>query len=51
MVTAQIDKNFNTIERGDKVGPWGEKYLRNVALKGNDRALAGFVIATFMPSS
>ena len=49
MVTAQIDKNFNTIERGDKVGPWGEKYLRNVALKGNDRALAGFVIATFTP--
>ena len=49
LVTAQIDKNFTTIERGDKVGPWGEKYLRNVALKGNDRALAGFVIATFTP--
>jgi hypothetical protein len=49
MITAQIDKNFNTIERGDKVGPWGEKYLRNVALKGNDRALAGFVIATYTP--
>jgi hypothetical protein len=49
MITAQIDKSFNTIERGDKVGPWGEKYLRNVAIKGNDRALAGFVIATFTP--
>jgi hypothetical protein len=49
LVTAQIDKSFNTIERGDKVGPWGEKYLRNVALKANDRALAGVVIATFTP--
>ena len=49
LFTGRVDKSFDTIERGDLVGPWGEKYLRNVSLKENDRTLGGFVVATLTP--
>ncbi len=49
LVTAQIDKSFNTIERGDLIGPWGEKFLRNVLRKAADRNLAGYVVASLTP--
>ncbi|MHB1845150.1 MAG: LysM peptidoglycan-binding domain-containing protein [Deltaproteobacteria bacterium] len=49
MVTAQIEKSFSTIERGDLIGPWGEKFLRNVLHKEADRTLAGYVVAAMMP--
>ncbi|MHB8418502.1 MAG: LysM peptidoglycan-binding domain-containing protein [Myxococcales bacterium] len=49
LVTAQIDKSFNTIERGDLVGPWGERFLRNVLRKENDRSMDGYIIASFVP--
>ncbi len=49
LFSGQIDKSFDAIERGDLVGPWGERYLRNVAIKENDRTLGGYVIATLIP--
>ena len=49
MVTGVIDKSFNTIERGDMVGPWGEKFLRNVLRKENERSMNGYIIASFIP--
>ena len=49
LVTAQIDKSFNAIERGDLVGPWGERFLRNVLRKENDRTMNGYIIASFIP--
>jgi len=49
MFTGEIGKSFNTIERGDLVGPFGERFLRNVARKEADRNLDGYIIATFVP--
>jgi hypothetical protein len=48
LVTAKIDKSFDTIERGDLVGPWGERFLRNVLRKENERSMTGFIIASFV---
>jgi hypothetical protein len=49
LVTARIDKSFDTIERGDLVGPWGERFLRNVLRKENERSMNGYIIASFIP--
>lgn len=49
LITGRIDKSFTTIERGDLVGPWGEKFLRNVSIKENERSLGGFILATLTP--
>jgi hypothetical protein len=48
MYTAEIERSFNTVERGDLVGPYGEKFRRNVARKENDRNLDGYIVATFV---
>ncbi len=48
MYTAEIERSFNTVERGDLVGPYGEKFRRNVARKENDRTLDGFIVATYV---
>jgi hypothetical protein len=50
MYTGEIGKSFNTIERGDLVGPFGERFLRNVVRKDADRNLDGYIIASFVPS-
>jgi hypothetical protein len=48
MYTAEVERSFNTIERGDLVGPYGEKFRRNVARKEADRNLDGFIVATYV---
>jgi hypothetical protein len=50
MYTGELGKSFNTIERGDLVGPYGERFLRNVARKDADRNLDGYIIASFVPN-
>jgi hypothetical protein len=50
LYTGEIGKSFNTIERGDLVGPYGERFLRNVARKDADRSLDGYIIASFVPN-
>jgi hypothetical protein len=50
MYTGEVGKSFNTIERGDLVGPYGERFLRNVARKDADRNLDGYIIASFIPN-
>ncbi len=49
LATAVIDKSFGVVERGDLVGPWGEKFLRNVLHKDADRSIAGLIVASFIP--
>lgn len=49
LTTAQITDTWAPIERGDLVGPYGEKVLDRVAIKPNAKALKGYVVIQMVP--
>jgi hypothetical protein len=49
LVTAQIMDDWDEIERGDLVGPYGENLTKQVAQRPNERELKGYVIGTMVP--
>jgi hypothetical protein len=48
-VTAQITETWDGIERGDLVGPYGERLMDRVATKPNAKALKAYVVTAMQP--
>ncbi len=49
LVTAQIVETWDPIERGDMVGPFGEKLAESIALRPNDKGLKGYIVSALIP--
>ncbi|MBN1209462.1 MAG: peptidoglycan-binding protein, partial [Myxococcaceae bacterium] len=49
LVTAQVSETWVPIERGDLVGPYGERVVDRVAIKPNTKALKGYVVTALLP--
>jgi hypothetical protein len=49
LTTGVIQVSVNTIERGDRVGPFVENLYTNVLRKPNDRSMDGFIVAALVP--
>jgi LysM domain len=48
-VTAQISESWDGMERGDLVGPYGERLVDRVAAKPNTKALKGYIVTAMLP--
>jgi hypothetical protein len=48
-VTAQITESWDGMERGDLVGPYGERLMDRVAIKPNTKALKGYIVTAMQP--
>lgn len=48
-VTAQIADTWDGIQRGDLVGPYGERLTDRVAIKPNSKAVKGYIITAMQP--
>jgi hypothetical protein len=49
LVTAQVSDTWEPIERGDLVGPYGERVVDRIAVKPNSKALKGNIITAILP--
>jgi hypothetical protein len=49
LVTAQVSETWVPIERGDLVGPYGERVLDRVSTKPNAKALKGYIVTAMVP--
>jgi LysM domain len=49
LTTGVIQTAINSIERGDRVGPFVENLNTNVLRKANDRSMNGFIVAALVP--
>ncbi len=49
LVTAQIMETWDPIERGDMVGPFGEKLVESVSARPNERDVRGYVVTSLVP--
>ncbi|MGQ0507835.1 MAG: LysM peptidoglycan-binding domain-containing protein [Myxococcaceae bacterium] len=49
LVTAQIMETWDPIQRGDLVGPFGEKLSSSVSVRNNDRDVKGYVLISLVP--
>ncbi len=48
-VTAQIAETWDGVERGDLVGPYGERLTDRVAIKPNSKAAKGYIVTAMQP--
>jgi hypothetical protein len=48
-VTAQIADTWDGIQRGDLVGPYGERLTDRVAIKPNAKAVKGYILTAMQP--
>jgi hypothetical protein len=48
-VTAQIAETWDGVERGDLVGPYGERLTDRVSIKPNTKALKGYILTAMQP--
>lgn len=49
VATGQIGETWDEVNRGDLVGPFGERLAENVAARPNERELDGRLIGTLVP--
>jgi hypothetical protein len=48
-VTAQVSETWDSIMRGDLVGPYGERLMERVAIRPNSKALKGYIVTAMQP--
>jgi hypothetical protein len=48
-VTAQVSETWDTMGRGDLVGPYGERLVDRVAIKPNSKNVKGHVVTAMQP--
>ncbi len=49
LISAQIERAFDEINRGDLLGPYGEDLVRDVQPKPNEKSLTGYILAPLTP--